>query len=75
MPERYVEHERQEEALREEIGDVTILVDRAGGGPRRPLSLRSFRERLEAAPTLFDGEEWGGCGCFTPLAYEEAVSS
>jgi hypothetical protein len=29
------------------------------------MTLREFREQREAQPGMFDGEEWGGCGCFT----------
>jgi hypothetical protein len=31
-----------------------------------PLTMREFRERLEAQPALFDTEEWGACSCFSP---------
>ena len=41
-----------------------MLKDRTKG-VSTPLTLREFRERLEAQPQLFDHEEWGGCGCFT----------
>ena len=63
MPERYAEHERAEQELRDHLGkDVAVLVDRRGGGPRRPLTLRAFRERLEAGGA-FDQLDFGGCGC------------
>lgn len=29
----------------------------------RPLSLRSFRERIERQPSMFDADDWGACGC------------
>jgi hypothetical protein len=65
-PERYAYHERREQELREYLGaDVAILRDRTGG-ETRPLTLRAFRERLEAQPSLFDADEWGACACFTP---------
>jgi hypothetical protein len=64
-PEAYAYSEREEEALRQHLGkDVAMLKDRTGG-EARPLTLREFRERLERQPNLFDGFEWGGCGCFT----------
>jgi len=63
MPERYLYHERQEEAMRQFLGrdDVTILRDRRGG-TTTPMTMRAFRERIEAGhqPDLFD---IGGCGC------------
>jgi len=43
---------------------VAILRDRRGG-TTRPMTLREFRERIQAQPDLFDADEWGGCGCFT----------
>lgn len=64
MPERYRWHEAQEEALRAELGDVAIMRDRAGG-ETKPITMRAFRERLEAQPASFDLFEWGGCGCFS----------
>ncbi len=64
MPERYAYHERKEQELREHLGkDVSILRDRRGG-PVRPLTLREFRENLEAGGQC-DMFEWGGCGCFS----------
>lgn len=66
MPERYAYHERREQELREFLGkDVSILRDRRGG-MTKPLTLKAFRERIEAGKTcdLFD---WGGCSCFAEL--------
>jgi len=63
MPERYAEHERAEEKLRQYLGkDVAILRDRRGGDTK-PLTLRMLRERLEKDDTNCDLFEWGGCGC------------
>lgn len=63
MPDRYRYHERREQELRDYLGkDVAILRDRQGGTVK-PLTLRAFRERLEANPTLFDDSEWGACAC------------
>jgi hypothetical protein len=45
------------------VNNVTILRDRTGG-TTRPMTLRELRNRLAAQPTLFDDEDWGGCGCF-----------
>lgn len=79
MPERYAYHEAREEDLRQFLGaDVAILRDRTGR-ETRPLTLRTLRERIEAAEAAkgeglfaaFDADEWGGCGCFTA----EAVSA
>jgi hypothetical protein len=60
----YLESERQEQDLREHLdADVSILRDRTGGAST-PMTLREFRERVEAQGS-FDDMEWGGCGCFT----------
>jgi hypothetical protein len=60
---RYLEWEAEEEASRELLGkDVSILRDRTDG-TTTPLSLRSFRERIERQPELFDADDWGACGC------------
>ena len=64
FPERYAEHERQEQSIREHLGkNVSILRDRTGGSVT-PLTLRRFREKVQEKPELFDKNEWGGCGCF-----------
>lgn len=61
MPERYAFHEAQEESMREIVGDHSIMRDRSGG-TSKPLTMRAFRERIEAQSS-FDENEWGGCGC------------
>lgn len=61
LPERYAWHEAQEERLRAQVGDFSVLTDRRGG-KKLPLTLRQLRERIEAGES-FDREDWGGCGC------------
>jgi hypothetical protein len=65
-PDRYAYHERRELELRDFLGkDVAILRDRRGGRTR-PMTLREFRQRVEAPVAqvpAFDSDEWGGCGC------------
>ena len=63
MPDRYALHEAKETAFRERHGDVAVMVDRRGGGPRRPLSMAQFRE--QGAP--HDELDFGGCGCFVEV--------
>lgn len=63
MPDRYRYHEDQEEALRIELGDVAIMRDRAEG-ETKPLTMRRFRERIEAGGQV-DMFDLGGCGCFS----------
>lgn len=60
LPDVYAEWERNENILRDQLGDVSILRDRRGG-TTSPLPLTELRERIPAG--LFDGDEWGGCGC------------
>lgn len=62
MPDRYRWHEQQEETLRAQVGDFSVLTDRRGDGKKKPLTLRAFRERIEAGES-FDRHDWGGCGC------------
>lgn len=62
MPDRYAQHEREEESLRELIGDVTVLRDRSGK-EGKPMTMRKFRERIEASGA-HDTFDWGGCNCF-----------
>ena len=65
MPERYNVWEQKEEEVRQHLGkDVSILNDRSGGGPRRPLTLTQFRERIENETVDVDELDLGGCGCF-----------
>lgn len=63
-PEIFARWEENEQQFRTLHGkDVAILRDRING-VSRPLPLKEFRQRIEAAwqPDLFD---WGGCGCFS----------
>jgi hypothetical protein len=61
---RYLRWEAEEEATRAMLGkDVSILRDRTGAGPARPVALRQFRERLARSPGLFDADDVGVCGC------------
>lgn len=66
LPEVYAEWERNEEELRAELGDVSMLTDRRGGG-RKPLPLKALREGIEAGGEI-DLLDIGGCGCFTEAA-------
>lgn len=64
FPERYAFHENKEQAFRDKFGwDVSIMKDRRGG-TTKPLTLRSFRERLGVDAHDFDAHDWGGCNCF-----------
>ena len=66
LPDVYAEWEQNEESLRAELGDVSILRDRSNGGNAR-LTLRTLRERLDAGQSI-DLFDIGGCGCFVDVA-------
>lgn len=61
LPESYAEAEREEEALRGLLGNVSMLTDRTGDGLKKPLA--ALRERIEAGGQV-DIFAIGGCGCF-----------
>lgn len=67
-PQKYAESERNENELRDLLGDVSMLSDRAGDGKKKVLTLTMLRERIERGAQI-DMYEIGGCGCFT----EEAI--
>lgn len=64
MPDRFRQHEEEEEATRQYLGrdDIAILRDRRGGAVK-PLTLREFRRRAEQQEEL---DAFGGsdCACF-----------
>jgi hypothetical protein len=69
-PDRYLHAEGQEEEIRQHLGkDISILKDRRGG-TTKPMTLRAFRLRLASGDTDYDKDDWGGCGCFAPIAQE-----
>ncbi len=70
FPARYAEHEQLEQGMREYLGkDVAILRDRRGG-TTKPMTLKAFRERVEADPSAFDRHDWGACSCMAPTPGE-----
>ena len=62
MPERYRFHEEQEERLRALVGWRHTILRVTEDGKTTGITLKEFRERIEAQGT-FDEHEWGGCGC------------
>ena len=62
FPERYAEVEAEEESMRQFLGKDVAMMKEQRDGQRRPLTLATFRRRIEAGGTcdLFD---IGGCGC------------
>jgi hypothetical protein len=70
FPDRFASWEEHEQQMRADLGDVAILRDRSGG-QTKALPLTVLRQRIEAstpARSLFDADDWGGCGCFTAEA-------
>lgn len=61
MPERYAYHEAQEEAMREQVGNHSMLKS-VTNGQKSVLTLKQLRERIEKQHE-FDAFDWGGCGC------------
>jgi hypothetical protein len=71
-PERYAYHEAKEEELRAYLeADVAVLRDRTYGRAV-PLTMRAFREGIEAQTAMFDANDFGGCGCFVDESSSEA---
>lgn len=60
-PEFYADAEREEEKLRQRLGNVSILTDRRGGS-KKPMSLAQFRQRIAAGD--YDRYDYGSCSCF-----------
>lgn len=56
MPERYAEHEAQEDAMRLRLGDVSIMKDRRNKTVAT-LTLKQLRERIERGES-FDRHDW-----------------
>jgi hypothetical protein len=64
FPERYMEHERKEQEMREYLDkDVSILRNRVGGAVK-PLTLKEFREAKDPKELGLGFEDWSTCGCF-----------
>lgn len=62
LPEVYDEWEANEQALRDELGNVSILRDRVGG-ETKPMTLATLRERIQLGQPI-DMWDIGGCNCF-----------
>lgn len=64
MPDRYAEWEQQEEKMQEHLGKPVTILSETIDGQKRPLSLKTLRQRSESQPALIDLLDVGGCGCF-----------
>jgi len=68
LPERYLEHEQNEQSLLEYLGrdDISILR-RTRNGIKTNITMKALREELEEnnSQLSFDDQfDFGGCGCF-----------
>ena len=67
LPEVYAHHERQEQEFLQNIDNQEVgILRRTKNGVTKGLTLKAFREEIEAAPLQLslDFEALGGCGCF-----------
>lgn len=71
FPERYLEHEQQEELFRAKRGDYSIMKDRRNK-TTNPLPMKVFRERIQGG-SGFDKFDVGGCGCAIDDGEEEEL--
>ncbi|WP_373232092.1 hypothetical protein [Cohnella sp.] len=63
MPERYAYHESKQEELFSVLGKRVPFLRQTVNGKLRYLSLKEFREQVEAGKQI-DMFDLGGCGCF-----------
>jgi hypothetical protein len=74
MPERYIEHEIREEALRDLLGKDVSILRRQRKGVKQTLTLRQLHDELRGGKTdEIDMFDIGGCGCF--VNYDEQRES
>jgi hypothetical protein len=64
MPDRYLLWEQKEQEIREHLGKDIAILKVQRNGISKPMTLKTFRERLEVGDTQYDKDDWGGCGCF-----------
>ena len=62
---RYLWHEAEELATQRHIGATYTVLSETRSLRKYPLSLRQYRERVEAQGNLFveRDDDWGACGC------------
>lgn len=65
FPERYAAHEAEEEAMRQIVGNHSIMKNRRKGEPT-VLTMRMLRKRIERKQEI-DCTDIGGCACALPL--------
>lgn len=66
FPERFDRHEREMESTMAKIGPTARpFLRHKRNGTTEYLTLRQFRERVEAGTITIDPFDYGACGCFT----------
>jgi 3'-phosphoadenosine 5'-phosphosulfate sulfotransferase (PAPS reductase)/FAD synthetase len=63
-PAVFASTEKKEQELRAYLGTDVSMLKEVRSGTTTVLPLTELRRRIESEPTLLDGDEWGGCGCF-----------
>lgn len=63
MPERYLWHEEQMEAVMRDVPNARPFLRQSTSRGLEYITLREWREQMDAQPDL-DLEPTGGCGCF-----------
>ena len=63
-PDVFAETEQKEGELRDFLDSDVSMLKEVRDGIAKTLPLVELRRRIESEPTLLDGDEWGGCGCF-----------
>jgi hypothetical protein len=62
FPDRYAYHEQMEEKFRQQTGKDVAIMRKMINYERKPMTMKSFRESVEAGKS-YDVHEFGGCGC------------
>jgi hypothetical protein len=63
-PERFAYWEAKEQEVREHLDKPVTILRRQERNQPVPVTLRRFREEIERQPSMFDADDFGGCGCF-----------
>lgn len=63
-PERFAYWEAKEQEVRDHLDKPVTILRRQERNQPVPVTLRRFREEIERQPTMFDPDDFGGCGCF-----------
>ena len=65
LPDVYAVWEQKEQEMQERTGKNCTIMKRSIRGKSTPFSLKELREQEESQGTIFEDDDWGGCGCFS----------